>query len=63
MSQAAKEVNIKAVVQALPTYVMGVFKLNIGFCEKYEKTIRDFCGEIKMISASSLHVLGLHDKT
>lgn len=42
MSPAGKEVNIKAVVQALPTYVMGVFKLNIGFCEKYEKIIRDF---------------------
>lgn len=42
MSQVAKEVNIKAVVQALPRYVMGVFKLNIGFCEKYQKIISDF---------------------
>lgn len=42
MSQAAKEVHIKSVVQALPTYVMGVFKLNQSFCESYEKTIRDF---------------------
>lgn len=42
MSQAAKEVNVKSVVQALPTHVMGVFKLNLSFCEKYEKLIRDF---------------------
>ena len=42
MSQAAKEVNVKAVAQSLPTYVMGVFKLNKSFCDKYEKIIRDF---------------------
>ena len=59
MSQAAKKVNIKAVVQALPTYVMGVFKLNIGFCEKYEKIIRD----IKMISTRFVACPGMHDKT
>lgn len=42
MSQAAKEVNVKSVAQALPTYVMGIFKLNQSFCENYEKIIRDF---------------------
>ena len=42
MSQAAKEVNVKAVAQGLPTFVMGVFKLNQSFCDKYEKVIRDF---------------------
>jgi hypothetical protein len=42
MSQAAKEVNVKAVAQSLPTNVMGVFKLNQSFCDKYEKVIRDF---------------------
>ena len=42
MSQAAKEVNVKSIVQSLPTFVMGVFKLNAGFCDKYEKLIRDF---------------------
>lgn len=38
---------------------MGVFKLNIGFCEKYEKIIRD----IKMISARFVACPGMHDKT
>ena len=42
MSFAAKEVHIKSVVQALPTYTMGLFQLSKGFCEKYEKMIRDF---------------------
>lgn len=42
MSYAAKEVHVKSVVQALPTYTMGVFMLFKGFCEKYEKMIRDF---------------------
>ena len=42
MSQATKEVNVKAVAQSLPSYVMGVFKLNQSFCDKYEKIIRDF---------------------
>lgn len=42
MSFAAKEVHIKAIVQALPVYTMGVFKLSAGFCEKYERLIREF---------------------
>ena len=42
MSHAAKEVHVKSVAQALPTYPMGIFKMNKSFCEKYEKLIRDF---------------------
>lgn len=42
MSYAAKEVHIKSVVQALPTFTMGVIMLSKGFCEKYERMIRDF---------------------
>ena len=42
MSFAAKEVNVKSVAQALPTYPMGVFKMPIGFCDKYEQMIREF---------------------
>lgn len=42
MSYTAKEVHVKSVVQSLPTFCMRVFKLAIGFCEKYERLIRDF---------------------
>uniref|UniRef100_A0A8R7VD05 Reverse transcriptase zinc-binding domain-containing protein n=1 Tax=Triticum urartu TaxID=4572 RepID=A0A8R7VD05_TRIUA len=42
MSFAAKEVYVKSIVQALPTFTMGVFKMSVGFCEKYERLIREF---------------------
>jgi hypothetical protein len=42
MSSGAKEVLIKSVVQAIPTYVMGGFKLPAGLCEELEQMIRYF---------------------
>jgi hypothetical protein len=42
MSHAAKETLIKGVAQALPAFVMSVFKLTNGFCDQFEKLIRDF---------------------
>jgi hypothetical protein len=42
MSHGAKDTLIKSVIQALPAHVMGVFKLSAGFCNQYEKLIRDF---------------------
>ena len=42
ISQAGREVLIKAVVQAIPTYTMNCFKLPIGFCEALEGLIRRF---------------------
>jgi hypothetical protein len=42
MSSGAKQVLIKYVAQAIPTYVMGVFKLPTTLCEELEQLIRYF---------------------
>ena len=46
LSQAGKEIMIKAVVQSIPTYSMSVFKLLMGLCKDIEAMIRKFwCGQ------------------
>ena len=42
LSQAGREVLIKAVIQAIPTYAMGCFKLPLGLCHDIESTIKKF---------------------
>lgn len=42
LAQSGKEVLIKAVAQALPTYVMGVFKLPLRLCKDLTKFIMNF---------------------
>jgi hypothetical protein len=42
LSQGGKEVLIKAVAQAIPVYVMGIFKLPFGLLDELTKLIRDF---------------------
>jgi hypothetical protein len=42
LSQVAKEVLIKLVAQALPTYIMSVFKVPFGVCDALEKHARAF---------------------
>ena len=41
-SQAGREILIKAVVQAIPTYTMNCFKLSLGLCDDIEGLIRRF---------------------
>jgi len=49
LSQARKEVFLKAVVQTIPIFWMGCFKLLLGLCGDIEMLIRKFwwgqCGE------------------
>ena len=42
LSRAGREVLIKAVVQAIPTYTMTCFKLSVGLCEEIKGLIRKF---------------------
>jgi hypothetical protein len=42
MSMTAKEVLIKSVAHAIPTYMMGVFKLPASTCEDLTQIIRKF---------------------
>ena len=42
LSQAGREILIKAVVQAIPTYTISCFKLPIGLCPEIESLIRRF---------------------
>ena len=42
LTQAGREILIKAVAQALPTYTMACFKLPISLCNEIEGLIRRF---------------------
>jgi hypothetical protein len=42
LSQAGKEVLLKAVVQAIPTYCMGVFQLPISLCKEVNAMMQSF---------------------
>ena len=42
LSQAGKEVMIKAVIQSIPAYSMSVFKLPVSLCKEIEMMIRRF---------------------
>jgi len=74
LSQAGKEVLLKAVVQAIPTYSMGVFQLPISLCRELNQLMQNFwwnhmsqtskihwmCWE-KMGRAKSIGGLGFRD--
>ena len=42
LSQARREILIKAVVQPIPTYSISCFKLPLGLCNDLENLIRRF---------------------
>ena len=47
--QASREVLIKAVVQAIPTYTMNCFKLPMTLCKEIEILLEDF-GGVKIVT-------------
>lgn len=42
LSKAGKEVLIKAVAQAIPTYTMSLFQLPVGICEEINRSLARF---------------------
>jgi hypothetical protein len=42
MSQSARAIFIQVVAQAIPTYIMGVFKLPFSICDELTKLIREY---------------------
>jgi hypothetical protein len=42
MSSGTKEVTIKGVAQAIPTYMMSVFKLPANLCDELTQLVRFF---------------------
>jgi hypothetical protein len=42
LSQAGKEILLKAVIQAIPTYSMGVFQLPISLCKELNQLMQSF---------------------
>ena len=73
LSQAGKEIMIKAVIQSIPTYSMSVFRLPTSLCKDIEAMIRKFWwgqGENKkihwvnqktMCASKSVKGMGFHD--
>ena len=41
-SQGGKDILIKAVAQAIPTYTMGVFKLPMSVCDDLTRMVRNY---------------------
>ena len=40
LSQAGREVLLKSIIQAIPTFTMGCFKLPLGLCNDIEAMIK-----------------------
>ena len=40
LSQVGREVLIKSIIQAIPTFAMGYFKLPIGLCHEIEAMLK-----------------------
>jgi hypothetical protein len=42
LAQSAKEILIKAVIQAIPRYIIGIFKLPASLCDDLTRLMRNY---------------------
>lgn len=57
LSRAGKEILLKCVAQALPTYTMSIYHLPITFCSNLEKIMNRFWWETKSSGGGGVHWL------
>ena len=62
MSQASREVLLKSVIQAIPTFTMGFFKLPLGLCNDIEALIKKKLGPLWRPGKNSLGEVRSVDK-
>ena len=60
LSQARREILIKAVVQAIPTYTMSCFKLPVGLCKRLKALLESFDGDKRETGKKSIGSNGKH---
>lgn len=45
LSKEGKEVLLKSMAQAVPSYYMSVFQIPLSLCDEFQKIMNDFGGE------------------
>ncbi|XP_071721950.1 uncharacterized mitochondrial protein AtMg00310-like [Rutidosis leptorrhynchoides] len=55
LSRVRKEILLKSVAQALPTYCMNVFLIPVGICDALQKMMNSFWWGMKPYGSPKIH--------